>query len=218
MFTLFKQSLSCEKVQNNFVRPVPEHRWVCDLPANFRAGRTIMTEIWKDIKGWPEYQVSSFGRVKSKSRAIRHCRGGKRWMQGRMLRLIKRGKYWVVSLAHDGQLRMVEVHTLMLEAFVGPRPNGHCCCHHDDDPTNNTLSNLRWATPKENSLDAMRNGRYGKNKGERHGFAKLNEASVLEIRKTCSKKHISFAALGLLYGVSYVSISAVVHRRSWRHI
>ena len=49
---------------------------------------------------------------------------------------------------------------LVLEAFVGPRPDGHECCHYDDDPMNNHLSNLRWDTRSANSFDAIRNGRH----------------------------------------------------------
>lgn len=46
----------------------------------------------------------------------------------------------------------------MLEAFVGPRPHGQLGRHLDDDRDNNTLANLAWGTPAQNSQDAIDNG------------------------------------------------------------
>jgi hypothetical protein len=50
------------------------------------------------------------------------------------------------------------VHVIVLEAFVGPRPEGMQCCHGDGDRTNNILSNLRWGTAQENAFDAVAHG------------------------------------------------------------
>ncbi len=50
------------------------------------------------------------------------------------------------------------VHWMVLEAFVGPRPEGMYGCHRDDNPHNNQLSNLRWGTPSSNSQDRITNG------------------------------------------------------------
>src|SRR5699024_6464865 len=52
------------------------------------------------------------------------------------------------------------VHRLVLEAFVGPCPDGMEACHWDDDKTNNHVSNLRWATQSDNMHDRVRNGRH----------------------------------------------------------
>ncbi|MGC5078489.1 HNH endonuclease signature motif containing protein [Agrococcus sp. DT81.2] len=57
----------------------------------------------------------------------------------------------------EGKSRVVRVHHLVLEAFVGPRPDGMFGCHWNDDPYDNRLENLRWATPSANSLDSVRN-------------------------------------------------------------
>lgn len=54
--------------------------------------------------------------------------------------------------------RTRSVHQLVLEAFVGPRPEGMYGLHWDDDKNNNRLANLRWATPSENMMDQVRNG------------------------------------------------------------
>jgi hypothetical protein len=63
--------------------------------------------------------------------------------------------YLVVALGHRGT---IYVHHLVLLAFVGPRPAGRQAAHGDGHRTNNLLSNLRWATPKENTADRYRHG------------------------------------------------------------
>lgn len=40
--------------------------------SNFRS----LTETWKTVEGWPDYEVSSFGRVRSKERMNRGRRFG----------------------------------------------------------------------------------------------------------------------------------------------
>lgn len=65
----------------------------------------------------------------------------------------KRKQYATVDMR--GTIR--KVHHLVLEAFVGPRPQGYLGCHKDDDTSNNTLKNLEWATPTDNIHQAYKN-------------------------------------------------------------
>jgi hypothetical protein len=64
-----------------------------------------------------------------------------------------------VNLSRGGPQQLHYVHTLMLEAFVGPRPfagaNGR---HLNDVKTDNRMENLAWGTPSENNYDRVRNG------------------------------------------------------------
>ncbi len=54
------------------------------------------------------------------------------------------------------------VHCLVLEAFIGPRPEGYVCRHKDGDPANNHISNLSWGTLRENYDDTIKHGRLQK--------------------------------------------------------
>ena len=54
--------------------------------------------------------------------------------------------------------KKIRTHILVLETFVGPRPEGMHGCHYDDNPMNNRLDNLRWDTPRANRMDEIRNG------------------------------------------------------------
>jgi hypothetical protein len=48
-----------------------------------------------------------------------------------------------------------QVHRLVLEAFVGPCPDGMECCHEDGDSTNNRVDNLRWDTHEANVRERL---------------------------------------------------------------
>lgn len=97
-------------------------------------------ETWKPVVGCEGfYEVSNEGRVRSSRGRIS---GG--WMSG---------KYRMVSLGKAGPR---QVHVLVLEAFVGKRPEGMDGCHNDGDPGNNRVENLRWGTRSSNILDTVR--------------------------------------------------------------
>jgi HNH endonuclease len=59
-------------------------------------------------------------------------------------------------MSKDNKLTTRTVHTLVLQAFVGPCPAGMEACHYDGDKANNKLGNLRWDTKRANELDAIR--------------------------------------------------------------
>lgn len=108
-------------------------------------------EIWRPIPGWEDrYQVSNFGRVRSRRR--RGAPGGLRRLANDAF------GYRVLSLSRPGARVTKRVHVLVLTAFVGPRPTGHLVRHLDGDPSNNRLSNLAWGTSSENNHDQVRHG------------------------------------------------------------
>lgn len=120
-------------------------------------------EKWVPVVGWEGlYEVSDHGRVRSLDRMV--TTSGTRpytyFKAGRMLRLspVTRNHYPTVPLSRDGVTVTTYVHRLVLEAFVGPCPEGMRCCHWDDVGSNNHLSNLRWDTQVNNGLDMTRNG------------------------------------------------------------
>jgi hypothetical protein len=72
---------------------------------------------------------------------------------------------------------------LLALAFLGEPPSArHQVAHNDGNPRNNHLSNLRWATPSENSMDRRLHGTVPDRKGERHPMVKLNDQLVSKLR------------------------------------
>lgn len=167
-------------------------------------------EIWKDIKGYEGlYQVSNLGRVKSLERYVR-CGtngNGKRKVNERILRAgayCKTGHVSVVLRKHGtGQ----PVHKLVMEAFVGARPENYDICHNDGNPKNNKLENLRYDTRRNNNIDVFKHGRT-------MGTSKLSLEEVKEIKKLLAKGHMAQAAIAQQFDVSATTLSKIASGKS----
>lgn len=63
-----------------------------------------------------------------------------------------------VALYHPGDRKpkRFKTHTLVLEAFVGPKPPRMFACHIDGNRQNNHASNLRWDTAGANARDRVK--------------------------------------------------------------
>lgn len=118
----------------------------------------VLAERWMSVPGFEgTHEVSDQGRVRVLDRvdAAGHHRRGK------LLKMRPvNGAHLMVVLYRHGTRRDALVHRLVLEAFVGPQPDGAEACHWNDDPTDNRLENLRWDTRSANVADAIRNGRH----------------------------------------------------------
>ena len=108
---------------------------------------------YKDIPGFPGYRVGDDGSVWS-----RNGRGVWRGKWKQLRRSYNWGGYAMAGISRNGKSRTRPVHLLVLECFVGPRPNGLWACHNDGNQKNNRLSNLRWDTPSANMADCLRHG------------------------------------------------------------
>lgn len=119
-------------------------------------------ERWLPVVGWEGlYEVSDQGRVKSLARtAIRRNDDARTPIAGRILKpgLQKTG-YRMVNLHDAGQRTTRHVHRLVLDAFIGPLPDGFVSCHNNGHPGDNRLENLRYDTPSANNFDRVRHGR-----------------------------------------------------------
>lgn len=189
-------------------------------------------ERWKTIPGFETYQVSNQGRVRSKDRyvVVSGCRrtpkGFKIFRKGSILKPwdLKHSKshlqgldakcYKQVSL---GSRFRQSVHVIVLQAFIGPCPEGMECRHLDGNPSNNRLENLCWGTRKENAGDRKRHGTFRVLRGE-ECQQKLKETDVLSIRKRYAALEATQNKLAEEYGVHQVTISEIVTRKIWKHI
>lgn len=166
-------------------------------------------EKWMSIPGYSRYEVSSHGNVRRSERIYNTA-------PGPCSQSINIGGYSCVSLTgDDGRNRKLTVHSLVLLAFVGPRPHGLQGCHDDDIKTNNTLGNLRYGTPAANTADMLRNGTQAC--GERHPKAKLTESLVREIYKRCAAGD-DRQVIAEDCGVTTALVSNIARGRCWRHL
>ena len=108
--------------------------------------------------------------------------------------------------------RQLHVGVLVLETFVGPRPEGKQCCHWDGNPANNKLSNLRWGTPQENADDRKRHGH--NLAGQSHGSATVTEADVIALRVRCANGEQT-GTLSQEFGLSKSTICRIASGKLW---
>jgi len=110
--------------------------------------KNTLNEIWKDIEGYPNYQVSNLGRVRN-IKTHRILSAGYK----------KNGYQFVALFKGDGKPKYYLIHRLVAEAFIevpqtylykGYSKETLDIDHVDFDRTNNFSTNLQWLTHKDN--------------------------------------------------------------------
>jgi hypothetical protein len=177
-------------------------------------------EEWRTVKDFPDYAVSNLGRVKRIKKA-------KSYPEGMILspaeekRLLKNGKkkgYLFVRLTNGKTIKIKKIHSLVLEAFVNPRPEGYECNHKDGVKSNNKLDNLEWVTRSENVIHSYVNKLKEGKRGELSHLCKLKESDAKEIIDLCRSKIMTQVAISKIYGVSTSEISEIKTHKKWPHL
>ncbi len=179
---------------------------------------TTAAVVYKDIPGFPGYRVGSDGSVWGRQQA--GWRGRQRVLlpEWRELKphVAKRDGHSTVRLSRHGKKKTFKVATLVLLAFVGPRPDGMEACHFPDkNRRNSSLANLRWGTHADNMADAIVHGTT--HKGERSPMTTLAVSDVVEIRQRCAAGEAQ-AAIARSKGISPASVNDIVRRKRWGHV
>lgn len=116
-------------------------------------------EIWKDIEGYPNYQVSNMGRVKS----LERIDNNNHLVKEKILKGIKERKgYFLVSLWKDGEGKSFSVHRLVAQAFLDNPNNLPQVNHKNEIKDDNRVENLEYCDSKYNANYGTRNKRLSK--------------------------------------------------------
>ena len=167
-----------------------------------------MIEIWKDIDGFNDYQISNFGNVKS----------FKRYKDGKIRKNYLNGRgYCFTNMRKNGKYYFKLIHRLVAQAFI-LNPNEKPTVNHIDGiKTNNNISNLEWATYSENmqhSYDTNLNSSLG----IKNSQAKLTEENVRQIRYLKFKKNMKCVEISKMFNISKRSIYDIILKKTWVHI
>jgi len=159
-------------------------------------------EEWRPIKGFDNYEVSNFGRVRSPKRLYRIVAGS--YSKG----------YNRISLWKDGKMSSYFVHRLVLEAFIGlPTKENNICHHKDEDKFNNRLDNLKWSNGSKNRLaSSKRNGEY---------YSNLKDGEIWLIRKLLlgvEKGVILRKDIAKMFKIKRPHLSLIERNIIWKHI
>lgn len=157
--------------------------------------------------------ASSLGRIRSDPRTIVDVRGVVRRYQLKILaQQVSNVGYPFVKISRMGVVKTCTVHSLVLAAFVGPRPHGFEACHANGDRMDARACNLRWDSRAGNAADKLRHGTH--NRGERCGISKLTADDVRAIRLD-KRPHREIAKQ---YGIAGPTVSNVQTGASWAHV
>lgn len=173
-------------------------------------------ETWKSVVGYEgRYEVSDHGSVRSLDRWVR-ARLGRRLVRGQPLKPKPvKGGYLVVTLFIEQARSIRTIHSLVLEAFVEPRPAGMEACHGAGGPANNRVENLRWGTRQSNHDDKKAQGTAAR--GERVNTARLTASQVLAMRNERAAGG-KVEDLAVRYGVSSTAVSKICVGDTWTHV
>ena len=173
-------------------------------------------ENWQAIPGYPGYEVSDLGRIRSMDREIICSNGVRKHYKGRTLKPVTDGTgYQNVVLCSADSQKVTRIHRLVLSVFVGAPAEGEEACHNNGNKTDNRLSNLRWDTRSGNFSDKYRHGTH--NQGERHSVAKLKDQDAYWIYRLCVHG-LSQRSVAEHFSVSEATVSNIVKGKSWKHI
>lgn len=143
-------------------------------------------EICKPIPGYPNYEVSNWGRifiVKNGTRVEklpRPCNNRERYLN--------------IRLWNKGQKKKICVHNLVAKVFLGEIPEGYVVDHINNNPSDNYVTNLQIVTVAENSQKVAKYS-YGMKLG-----SKLKGGFNYDLRVVAYIRY-RYQELGYYYGV-----------------
>lgn len=172
-----------------------------------------LDEEWRGIPGWPWYEASSEGRIRSLTFPGTHY-------LGKVLSpaIAGRWKAYLGVRLWNGDTKTgktVNVHNLIMLAFVGPPAEGMEINHKNGESTDNRLANLEYVTHRQNEDHAVAHGLHPR--GERHHAALLTEDQVRVIRGAKRWPGVVIR-LATSYGVSRSVVKSIREGKSWKHV
>lgn len=176
-------------------------------------------EQWTDVVGCEGvYKVSNLGRILSLKR-----RGN---ISDKIMTQTPNHKgYLTCHLSYKGKSNTRSVHRMVAKAFIPnplDLPQVNHCGKFPDGREGNKLDNrvisLKWSTEENNKNHAVENGLCKGSKGEAHGYSKLTDVKVLEIRAKHKFRVYTSKMLAEEYGVSNSTIKRILRRVLWNHI
>jgi HNH endonuclease len=220
----YKEEIDMSKHTPEFTQPQLPFAKLCECGCGQPAPLATTTDAKRGyVKGQPVRFI-----------AHHHMKGRRtRTVEDRFWAKVAKGgpqDCWTWTGCHDGygygHIRIeghaVYAHRLSYELHHGPLPDGLYVCHNcptGDNPSCVNPAHLFLGTAKDNTQDMLSKGRqrYVSRPGEANPYAKLTDEIVLDIRRRITTGETK-AALAREYGVSHVTISRIINRKTWKHL
>jgi hypothetical protein len=174
----------------------------------------MQSPLWKVIDGFPDYEVSQTGEVRSWRS---HPQQPNKPLPVLMTGFVSALGYRSVFLRKEGDIKPYRrlVHRLVAISFIPNPKTLSDVAHNDGNPRNNCVGNLRWSTHQDNQLDMRRHGTM--QDGQKSCTCKLSPEVVLEIRGRVRAGGTQ-RKLAVEYGISTAQLSRIVNGHRWKSI
>jgi hypothetical protein len=147
-------------------------------------------ELWRTIEDYPNYSISTFGRVRNDTT---------QWILKPQIDI---HGYYRVTLCGKAKKNM-KIHRLVANAFIENVNNKYCVDHIDRIKSNNNVSNLRFATSQENNM----------NKSKQCNNTSGTTGVVFEKKRNKWRAHIKLNGIKKLFGLFKTIEEAILKRK-----
>lgn len=174
-----------------------------------------MKEVWKPIKNYDGYEISTQGRIRS-------------WIDNhRQRRQIP--KIITPGYSASGYLRYCArntktgrrtswyVHREVARAFLMHFEESLQVNHKDGNKANNNVTNLEMVTCQQNIRHAHAHHLTHPAKGERHGRAKVTQEQVRKIRQL-KAQGVPTKQIAQTFGMERHNVWSICRKKTWKHI
>jgi len=171
-------------------------------------------EEWETIPDFPNYDISSFGRV-------RIVNSGRKRSEGSIKApYTDKDGFVHISLIKDGKTNTFLISSLVAVQFMKNDSTTDVCTisHKDGDKSNNRVDNLEFHSVKQDVLDKLETQIFKPKKTQyriNQPNLKLNQEKADEIRKEYHSTKTTQKALSIKYGVSPATICLVLAGKYW---
>jgi hypothetical protein len=165
--------------------------------------------MWKVVRDYPNYMVSSDGTILSSAR--------KNSPFAMLSEHIDKDGYAHVTLSANGVRKRHSVHRLVAQAFLlKDHPRRSVVNHINSIRNDNRVQNLEWVTVQENNKHGVKHG-FLSQKGENNKNRKLDNKQVLAIRERLKSGEM-YIDIAPDYNVTATTIGRIARKESWSHI
>jgi len=174
------------------------------------------TEEWRPVEGFPSYEVSSLGRVRSLDRVyeVESIQGKRTTFTGKAISPFKnKNGYMSFSFCVCGKKTKAFVHRVVCKAFKGPAPSSeHQVNHINGVRDDNRAENLEWLTAKQNAQHSFKElGRKVK-KGNSHYRSHIIDTAMIERLIASGMSH---ADIVRSTGTTRKVVFCIAHGKHW---
>ncbi len=169
-----------------------------------------MIERWLPISGFPGYEVSNTGKVRS----FKGGGGGRppRKNPRLLLSTINSKGYRVNGLVRNGRRHTVNLHTVVAHHFCGKKRIGFECSHINGNRSDCRASNLIWESHVTNMTRMRGHGPHPSGLQNGRAILTLDQVRSVKPRRNSGE---SLSSIARSFGVNVTSVWGIYHNKHW---